>query len=96
MEALSINGVLPTHENIDDSSYMMSSMLRYYFKRAHMRKKVGGQGVVEGIAEFMNEIVKDEAFGEGGYLEKIGMVALEEHDRQIQKKVVARLKRFEP
>ena len=96
LEALPVNGVVPSHENIDDASYTMSSTLRYYFKRAHMRKKAGGQGVVEGIAEFMNEIVTDEASAEGGYLEKTGMVALAQHDRKIQKKIVARLKRFEP
>ena len=96
LDALPVNGVLPSHENIDDDSYTMTSTLRYYFKRAHMREKFGGQGVVEGIWEFMDEIVKDEASGEGGYLEKVGMVALGEQDQQVQKKIVRRLKRFEP
>jgi phosphate transport system substrate-binding protein len=96
LELLPINGVLPSHENIDDDSYVMTARLRYYFKRAHMRGKFGGQGVVEGIWEFMDEIVKDEASGEGGYLEKVGMVALDDDDRLAQKKVVRRLKRFQP
>jgi phosphate transport system substrate-binding protein len=96
LEALPVNGVLPTHENIDGDEYRMSSTLRYYFKRAHMRQKFGGQGVVEGMWEFMTEAVKDEASGEGGYLEKLGMVPLAPEDRQRQKKIVRRLTRFVP
>jgi hypothetical protein len=61
-----------------------------------MRKKFGGQGVVEGIQEFMSEIVKDDASGEGGYLEKLGMVSLAPEDRRAQQNIVRRLKRFEP
>jgi phosphate transport system substrate-binding protein len=96
LETLPVKGVQPSHENIDNDSYAMSSTLRYYVKRAHMRGKYGGQGVVQGIREFIDEIVKDEASAEGGYLEKVGMVALGEQDRQVQKKIVRRLKRFEP
>ena len=96
LTTLPIKGVQPSHENIDNDSYAMSSALHYYFKRAHMRGKYGKGGVVQGIREFMDEIVKDEAFGEGGYLEKVGMVALGEQDQRVQKKTVRRLKRFEP
>jgi phosphate transport system substrate-binding protein len=96
LEVLPIDGVLPSHLNIDDDSYAMTGRLRYYFKRAHMMEKSGGRGVVEGIGEFMDEIVKDHASGEGGYMEDAGMVALDEGERQIQKKIVRRLKRFQP
>jgi phosphate transport system substrate-binding protein len=96
LDALPIDGVVPTHKNIDDDSYAMTSRLRYYFKRAHMMEKSGGRGVVEGIGEFMDEIVKNEASGEDGYLEDVGMVALSDEERQVQKKIVRRLKRFVP
>jgi phosphate transport system substrate-binding protein len=96
LDALPVDGVLPTHESIDADEYTMYSTLRYYFKRAHMRRKSGGRGVVEGIQEFITEIVKDEASGEGGYLEKIGMVALAPEDRRTQQAIARRLKRFVP
>jgi phosphate transport system substrate-binding protein len=96
LEALPIDGVVPSHVNIDNDSYAMSSRLRYYFKRAHMMKKSGGRGVVEGIGEFMDEIVTDHASGDGGYLEAVGMVALDDADLRIQRKNVRRLKRFQP
>jgi phosphate transport system substrate-binding protein len=95
LEALPINNVLPSHENIANDSYEMSATLRFYFKRAHMRNNAG-RGVVRGIREFMAEIVKDEASGEEGYLEKLGMVNLEPQDRRTQLNNVRRLKRFVP
>ncbi len=93
--ALPVNGVLPTHETIADYSYEMATTLRYYFKRAHMRNDAG-QGVVRGIREFMTEIVSDAASGEGGYFEKLGVIALSPEDRRKQNDSVRRLKRFEP
>jgi phosphate transport system substrate-binding protein len=96
LDALPINGVAPTHENISDNSYALNERLRYYFKRGHMREKYGGQGFVRGVREFMLEIVKDEASGEGGYLEKLGLVALEPEERRQAQNIARRLKRFEP
>jgi phosphate transport system substrate-binding protein len=96
LDALPISGIAPTHESIADDSYDLSDKLFYYFKRAHMREKFGGQGFVRGVREFMIEIVKDEASGEGGYLEKIGLVAQHPADRRQAQSVVRRLKRFQP
>jgi phosphate transport system substrate-binding protein len=96
LDTLPINGILPSHENIANDSYEVSETLRYYFKRAHMQEKLGGKGVVVGINEFMAEIVRDEASGEEGYLEKLGLVALEPQDRRKQQNIVRRMKRFQP
>lgn len=96
LDPLPIKGVAPSHESIADDTYEMSQTLRYYFKRAHMREKFGGQGVVRGIGEFMRELVKDETSGDDGYLEKLGVVALEPQDRRKQQNIVRRLRRFEP
>jgi len=96
LDTLPVNGVPPTHENIADDSYPLNHTLRYYFKRAHMREKFGGQGFVRGVREFMLEIIKDEASGEEGYLEKLGLVALDPRERRKQQSIVRRLKRFEP
>jgi phosphate transport system substrate-binding protein len=93
--ALPVNGVLPTHETIGDYTYDMATTLRYYFKRAHMRNDAG-RGVVRGIREFMAEVVSDEASGEGGYFEKLGVIALSPEDRLKQNTIVRRLKRYEP
>ncbi len=95
VEVLPVGGVSPTHEGIADYSYPMATTLHYYFKRAHMRNKAG-RGVVRGIREFMAEIVKDEASGEGGYFEELGVIALTPEDRRKQQNIVRRLKRYEP
>ena len=95
VDAMPVGGVLPTHESIAEYAYEMATTLRFYFKRAHMRNNAG-RGVVRGIREFMAEIVKEEAYGEGGYFETLGLIALTPEDRRRQKQNVRRLKRFEP
>jgi len=95
LDVLPIAGVPPTHEGIAGYAYPMATTLHYYFKRAHMRNK-SGRGVVRGIREFMAELVKDEASGEEGYIEKLGVVALTPEDRRKQQNIVRRLKRYEP
>ncbi len=42
------------------------------------------------------EIVTDDASGEGGYFEQIGVIALTPEDRRKQQNIVRRLKRYEP
>jgi phosphate transport system substrate-binding protein len=96
LDTLPISGVQPSHESISNDSYAMTARLRYYFKRAHMLEKLGGNGVVRGISEFMAEIASDKASGEDGYLEKLGLVALEPDERRKQLNIVRRLRRFEP
>ena len=95
VDVLPVDGVLPTHEAIAEYAYPMATTLHYYFKRAHMRNNAG-RGVVRGIREFMAEIVKDEASGENGYLEKLGVIALTPEDRRRQQDIVRRLERYEP
>ena len=95
LDVLPVGGVLPTHEGIAEYAYPMATTLHYYFKRAHMRNNAG-RGVVRGVREFMAEIVNDEASGEAGYLEKLGMIALTPEDRRRQKDIVRRLKRYAP
>ncbi len=92
-DVLPVGGVLPEHDSITDYSYEMSSDLRFYFKRAHMRNNAG-RGVVRGIREFMAEISKEEAMGEGGYFETLGLVAFPTDTRNEMRRNVSRLIRF--
>jgi phosphate transport system substrate-binding protein len=96
LDTLPISGVQPSHDSISDDSYEVTTRVRYYFKRAHMLARLGGKGVVSGISEFMTEIAGDKASGEDGYLEKLGLVALEPALRRKQLNIVRRLRRFEP
>lgn len=92
-DVLPVDGVLPDHANITNYSYEMTSDLRFYFKRAHMRNNEG-QGVVRGIREFMAEITKEEAMGDGGYFESLGLIAFPDDIRDQMRRNVARLIRF--
>jgi phosphate transport system substrate-binding protein len=96
LQMLPVLGVLPTPQNITDDKYEAARVLRYYFKRAHILDRASQRGVVRGMYEFMEELVKDETSGDGGYLEQAGIVALDLEDHRRQQIVVRRLKRYEP
>ena len=95
LEALPVDGVLPTHKNIDNYDYEMTTTLVYYVKRAHILDN-SGRGAVRGIPEFMTEITEPQAAGEGGAFEKLGLTALSEDDQQHQRWVASRLVRYRP
>jgi phosphate transport system substrate-binding protein len=74
MQGATIEGIEPTFENIAGGDYKVSRSLFFYVKNNHL-------GVIPGIAEFAQEFTSEEAFGDGGYLEPIGLIPLPEADR---------------
>ena len=69
IEGKKIGGYDPTPENIADSKYPIARDMFIYAKRAHI-------GVVPGIREFLAEYSSARAMGDGGYLEKKGLIVL--------------------
>lgn len=64
-----VDGVAPDFDTIAEGKYPVSRSMFVYAKKAHI-------GVVPGIKEFMAEYVSDRSMGQGGYLEKKGLVPL--------------------
>jgi phosphate transport system substrate-binding protein len=93
LDLLPVAGLLPDHRNIRDMSYAMTTDLRFYLKRAHMRNNEG-QGVVRGLREFMNFVTSEAAAGEGGAFEQIGLVALPGDERSEMRRNARLLRRF--
>ncbi len=91
--ALSISGVRPEAKSFHDNSYDWESGFYAYFKRGHMRDKLG-HGVVRGLREFMEEVLSDDAAGANGYLTKVGMISLDPPDRAEQLVKARRLERY--
>ena len=52
--------------------------------------------VISSLREMVSDFLNDEASGEGGYFEKLGVIALTPEDRRKQQAIVRRLKRYEP
>ncbi len=77
-----VNGVEPTFENIASGEYSVSRPLFVYVKTAHI-------GVVDGIKEFVSELVSDDAIGEEGYLTEKGLIPMGDDERtELQKRVL--------
>ncbi|WP_291007286.1 PstS family phosphate ABC transporter substrate-binding protein [Ferrovibrio sp.] len=75
LQGVLVDGVEADFETISSGKYPVSRPLFVYAKKAHI-------GVVPGIKEFMAEYVSDRSMGEGGYLEKKGLVAMPKAELQ--------------
>jgi phosphate transport system substrate-binding protein len=93
LQILSVEGVFPSPETIRHDDYEGAHALYFYFKRAHMRN-AAGVGVVRGLRQFIVEASGEAARAPGGYLERLGLVALPEEDRQEQRRAALRLERL--
>ncbi len=75
ISALDIEGIKPDFENVADDSYTISRPLYLYVKKAHV-------DAYPGIREFLAEFTSKKAWGEGGYLSKLGLVPMQERERR--------------
>jgi phosphate transport system substrate-binding protein len=74
IKGATVDGGVPTFENIASGSYKVSRPLFVYVKKQHV-------GVVPGIAEFVAEYVSDKAIGDDGYLSGKGLIPLPADER---------------
>jgi phosphate transport system substrate-binding protein len=82
LQAATLDGKLPTTEDILSGEYGASRSLYFYVKKASV-------GVVPGLKEFAMELVSDQAAGERGYLRGRGMVPLHPDERAASAAVAA-------
>jgi phosphate transport system substrate-binding protein len=71
LKAVSVEGVDPSFETIQDGSYPISRPLYFYVKNAHRK-------AIPGLQDFLKEYVSESAMGANGYLHERGLVALNE------------------
>ncbi len=64
-----INGVAPNYNTIASFQYPGARAMYIYVKGAHVK-------AVPGVRAFVAEFVRDASFGPGGYLTKLGLIAL--------------------
>lgn len=91
LKLLPVHGHLPTRENINNYHYRLVAFPRYYFKRAHMRNKTG-KGVVRGLRELIRIISSEAMVGPDGVFDNLGLVPLEDDERESAREDALRLK----
>jgi phosphate transport system substrate-binding protein len=69
IQGATVDGVVPTFDNIASSKYPVSRPLFIYVKKAHL-------GVIPGLREFVTEYVSERSMGDEGYLADKGLVPL--------------------
>ena len=77
IKAATIDGVVPTYENIATSKYPISRPLYFYVKKAHV-------GVIPGIKEYVAEFSSEKAWSKNGYLAEKGLIAMPDAERKTQ------------
>ena len=92
---LPVNGVAPSDATIKNDEYEAVSPVRYYVKRKHMEASLGGTGVVPGLYKFIEETMSEDAIGNGGYLDVLGLVVDDPPDRQFDRDAAMRLQHFQ-
>ncbi|WP_430460596.1 PstS family phosphate ABC transporter substrate-binding protein [Thalassolituus sp. LLYu03] len=80
VQGSTVDGKLPTFDNIASGDYPVSRSLYFYVKKAHV-------GVIPGIQEYLNEFTSERAMGEDGYLADKGMIPLTEDAYKQQVKI---------
>jgi len=75
IQAVDINGVEPTVENISEEKYPVSRSLWFYVKNAHV-------GVIPGIEEYVKLFTRESTFGPDGFLVDKGLIPLPESKRE--------------
>jgi phosphate transport system substrate-binding protein len=75
VQGSTIDGSVPTFENIADGSYPVSRPLYFYVKKAHV-------GRIPGMVEYVTEFTSETAMGEDGYLADKGLIPLPEKLRK--------------
>lgn len=67
IKALSVDGSLPTVDEIQKGKYPLSRKLYFYVK-------CDNESYVEGLPEYIHEWLSDDAVGDDGYLTKMGLI----------------------
>ena len=67
LQAATLNGMVPTAEDIASDKYPVARSLFFYVKKAHV-------GVIPGIQEYVDEFTSNAAMGPNGYLKNVGLI----------------------
>jgi len=75
LQGATIDGVEPTFEHIDSGAYPLSRPLYCYVKGEHV-------GRIPGIADYLQSLTRESAWGEAGYLADKGLIPLSTQARR--------------
>lgn len=75
VQAVSVDGVTPSFENIASGKYPVSRPLFLYVKKAHV-------GAISGIKQYITEFLSDKAAGQNGYLLDKGLIPMTDAERK--------------
>ena len=78
IQAATLEGFVPSYDNIYNLSYPLARPLFLYVKTSHIP-------VTHGILEYLTEFLSEKACGKDGYLADHGLIVLSEAARQVER-----------
>jgi phosphate transport system substrate-binding protein len=85
VQSLTVDGVVPSFDNIAEGKYKLSRPLFIYIKNAHFDK-------IPGLREFTREVTFEGAMGPDGYMPRQGLIPMPEAEREKLRERIAALK----
>jgi phosphate transport system substrate-binding protein len=83
VQAIAIDGVMPDFASISSERYAISRSLYIYVKAAHLLRRAG-------LAEFLVELLSEEASAEDGYMALKGLIPLTSKAREANRAILAK------
>lgn len=81
LQALSVEGQLPTFEEIQSGQYPVARPLYFYIKSAHL-------DAIAGLRSYANAFMDEKSIGDSGYLAAKGLVPLPKKERETARAAV--------
>ncbi|MFO1418258.1 MAG: substrate-binding domain-containing protein [Methylotetracoccus sp.] len=81
LDALEVDGVVPSSTNVASEQYPLSGTLYFYIKKSHV-------DYIPSLGKFVQEFTNEKAFGEKGYLVQKGLIPLTKEDRKVATDIV--------
>lgn len=81
VQSFTVDGIIPSFDNIADGKYKLARPLYIYVKNAHFDK-------IPGLREFVREVTLEGAMGPDGYMPRQGLIPLPEAERvKLQQRI---------
>ena len=81
VQSSKVEGVLPNFSTIESGKYGISRSLYVYVKLQHIEK-------ISGLAEFLREMLSENAIGDDGYVIERGLLPLNAEERKKQRETI--------
>jgi len=91
VQAVALDGTLPSDDEVDSGAYPMARRLYFYFKASHMRDRKG-YGVTLFLRDYLTLVASEAMLAPDGALPRLDLSPLPEEERRQQRRIAILLR----